>query len=68
MPSWVQGMLVDLQERLSQALAEQQGSQQSLSVLEQKLHTLQIEKRLAESTETRMAAEIAQVCRELLSS
>lgn len=54
-------MLIDLQQRLSSALAEQQGAQQSLAVLEQKLHTLEIEKRLAESTETRMTAEIAQV-------
>lgn len=57
----MQGMLIDLQQRLSSALAEQQGAQQSLAVYEQKLHTLEIEKRLAESTETRMTAEIAQV-------
>ena len=53
--------MIDLQQRLSSSLADLQAAHHQVSVLENKAHSLEVEKTLAANAEQRLTAEVSQV-------
>ena len=53
--------MIDLQQRLSSSLADLQAAHHQVSVLENKAHSLEIEKTLLANAEQRLTAEVSQV-------